>query len=68
VAELPRSDPWPAGADSSPICNELIDRFGRSGAADLVRELTFEFPVRVISRLLGLPEKDFAASSAGRSN
>jgi cytochrome P450 len=43
-----------------PICNELIDRFADRGAADLVRELTFEFPVRVISRLLGLPEEDFA--------
>ena len=44
----------------APICNELIDRFARRGAAELVRELTFEFPVRVIARLLGLPEEDFA--------
>jgi cytochrome P450 len=43
-----------------PICNELIDRFVGRGAAELVRELTFEFPVRVIARLLGLPEEDFA--------
>ena len=43
-----------------PICNELIDRFARRGQAELVRELTFEFPVRVIARLLGLPEEDFA--------
>jgi len=43
-----------------PICNELIDRFARRGRAELVRELTFEFPVRVIARLLGLPEEDFA--------
>jgi cytochrome P450 len=43
-----------------PICNELIDRFVRRGNAELVRELTFEFPVRVIARLLGLPEEDFA--------
>jgi cytochrome P450 len=43
-----------------PICNELIDRFGRRGRAELVRDLTFEFPVRVIARLLGLPEEDFA--------
>ena len=43
-----------------PICNELIDRFARRGSAELVRELTFEFPVRVIARLLGLPEEDFA--------
>ena len=43
----------------APICNELIDRFIDRGEADLVRELTFEFPVRVIARLLGLPEEDF---------
>jgi cytochrome P450 len=42
-----------------PIIDELIDRFVADGEADLVRQLTFEFPVRVISRLLGLPEEDF---------
>jgi cytochrome P450 len=43
-----------------PICNGLIDRFAPDGRAELVRQLTFEFPVRVIARLLGLPEEDFA--------
>jgi cytochrome P450 len=43
-----------------PIVDELIDRFAKDGEADLVRQLTFEFPVRVIARLLGLPEEDFA--------
>jgi cytochrome P450 len=42
-----------------PIVDELIDRFAADGHADLVRQLTFEFPVRVIARLLGLPEEDF---------
>jgi cytochrome P450 len=42
-----------------PIVDELIDRFIGDGEADLVRQLTFEFPVRVIARLLGLPEEDF---------
>jgi cytochrome P450 len=42
-----------------PIIDELIDRFAADGEADLVRQLTFEFPVRVIARLLGLPEEDF---------
>ena len=42
-----------------PIIDELIDRFADDGEADLVRQLTFEFPVRVIARLLGLPEEDF---------
>ena len=42
-----------------PIVDEQIDRFAADGRADLVRQLTFEFPVRVIARLLGLPEEDF---------
>ncbi len=43
----------------APIIDGLIDRFAHDGRADLVRQLTFEFPVRVIARLLGLPEEDF---------
>jgi cytochrome P450 len=43
-----------------PIVNQLIDRFAGEGHAELVRQLTFEFPVRVIARILGLPEEDFA--------
>src|SRR5580700_11569751 len=43
----------------APIIDEQIDRFVADGEADLVRQLTFEFPVRVIARLLGLPEEDF---------
>ena len=42
-----------------PIIDEQIDLFVADGEADLVRQLTFEFPVRVIARLLGLPEEDF---------
>ena len=41
-----------------PVCNALIDEFAESDGADLVRKFTFEFPTRVISRLLGLPEDD----------
>ncbi|MGE2834942.1 cytochrome P450 [Mycobacterium sp. SMC-4] len=41
-----------------PVVNELIDEFVDAGQADLVRDFTFEFPTRVISRLLGLPEED----------
>ncbi len=44
-----------------PVCNELIDGFADAGAADLVRQFTFEFPTRVIARLLGLPESDLPA-------
>ncbi|MDV3127002.1 cytochrome P450 [Mycobacterium sp. 21AC1] len=41
-----------------PICDALVDEFIESGSADLVRDFTVEFPTRVISRLLGLPEDD----------
>jgi cytochrome P450 len=41
-----------------PICNALIDEFIETGEADLVRQFTFEFPTRVIARLLGLPDED----------
>ena len=41
-----------------PIVNALIDEFVDAGQADLVRAFTFEFPTRVITRLLGLPEED----------
>ncbi len=43
----------------APIIDEQIDAFIGDGEADLVRQLTFEFPVRVIARLLGLPDEDF---------
>ncbi len=41
-----------------PVVNRLIDEFIEAGEADLVRDFTFEFPTRVISKLLGLPEDD----------
>lgn len=40
--------------------DELLDRVVSRGSADLVRSLTFPFPVRVIARLLGLPVQDWA--------
>src|SRR5690349_16126860 len=43
-----------------PVVNGLIDEFIESGEADLVRDFTFEFPTRVISKLLGLPEEDLS--------
>ena len=39
--------------------NELIDAFAGDGYADLIPQLTFPFPVRVIARVLGLPEADW---------
>ncbi len=41
-----------------PVCSALIDEFVEAGEADLVKQFTFEFPTRVISRLLGLPGED----------
>jgi cytochrome P450 len=41
------------------VVNELIDGFAGRGTADLVQELTFNFPVQVIARILGLPRSDF---------
>jgi cytochrome P450 len=39
--------------------SELIDAFAGDGRADLVPQLTFPFPVRVIAKILGLPEADW---------
>ncbi len=41
-----------------PVVNGLIDEFVGAGEADLVRDFTLEFPTRVISKLLGLPDED----------
>jgi cytochrome P450 len=41
-----------------PIVENLIDRFVNHGRADLVRELTFPFPVHVIAGMLDLPRAD----------
>ncbi|HZJ28074.1 MAG TPA: cytochrome P450 [Acidimicrobiia bacterium] len=42
----------------APIVDEHIDRFIDRGRAELVRELTFPFPVNVIAGMLGLPRED----------
>jgi cytochrome P450 len=42
------------------VVDELIDRFAASGRAELVRDLTFDFPVQVIARILGLPSADYS--------
>src|ERR1700749_979814 len=49
-----RSDPI-IGATTG----ELIDGFAGDGQAALAPQLTFPFPVRVIARILGLPEADW---------
>jgi len=40
--------------------NELIDRFVGQGRAELVRHLTFRYPVQVIAKILGIPPEDHA--------
>jgi len=40
------------------VIDELIDAFIDEGKAELVRQLTFPFPVNVIAGLLGLPRED----------
>jgi cytochrome P450 len=41
-----------------PVIDECIDAFVDRGRAELIRELTFPFPVNVIAGLLGLPKED----------
>jgi cytochrome P450 len=41
-----------------PVIDRHIDSFVGRGSADLLRELTFSFPLHVIAALLGLPEED----------
>ncbi len=41
-----------------PLVNGLVDRFAERGRADLIRELTFPFPVSVIAGMMGLPEDE----------
>ncbi len=41
-----------------PVIDRLIDAFATRGRAELVRELTFPFPVQVIAGMLGLPAQD----------
>ena len=50
------------------VVNELIDSFIDAGQTDLVRTLTFNFPVQVIARILVCPAATTPASSAGRSS
>ena len=51
-----------------PVVNALIDEFVDAGQADLVRDFTIEFPTRVISRLLGLPEEDVVPQARRRAD
>ncbi len=41
-----------------PVVEQCIDAFAPRGRAELVRELTFPFPVSVIARMIGVPDAD----------
>jgi cytochrome P450 len=41
------------------VVHELIDSFVEHGRSDLVRSVTFNYPVQVIARILGLPRSDY---------
>ena len=41
------------------VVDDLIDGFIADGHTDLVRTVTFNFPVQVIARILGLPRSDY---------
>jgi cytochrome P450 len=51
-------DQWSDAVIGATI-SELIDAFAADGCADLIPQLMFPFPVRVIARILGLPESDW---------
>jgi cytochrome P450 len=42
----------------APTAARYVDVFAERGSADLVRELTFPFPVEVVARLIGVPESE----------
>jgi cytochrome P450 len=42
-----------------PVVDEMIGGFAERGRAELVRELTYRYPVQVIAVVLGLPRDDY---------
>jgi len=42
-----------------PVVDEMIDGFVTRGDAELVREMTYRYPVQVIAVILGLPRDDY---------
>lgn len=45
----------------SGVVHRLIDRFAGAGAADLVRQFTFTFPMEVVATIIGVPIDDYDA-------
>lgn len=50
---------WRADLIESSV-QEMLDKVVPNGKADLVPDLTFPLPLKVISRILGLPDEDWA--------
>lgn len=42
-----------------PVVDEMVDGFVGAGRAELVRQLTYRYPVQVIAVILGLPREDY---------
>jgi cytochrome P450 len=51
-------DQWSDAVITATV-SELIGALAGDGHADLIQQLTFPFPVRIIARILGLPEADW---------
>lgn len=49
---------WEPYAQS--VVDTYVDQFVERGEAELVRELTFPYPIQVIARILGVPPEDTA--------
>jgi cytochrome P450 len=47
------------GSLIEPTVDELLGRFETKGEAELVRQFTFLFPIRIIAKMLGIPSDDY---------
>jgi len=57
----PRAMKAETGELVSSIINRLIDEFAGAGAADLVQQFTFSFPMEVMANIIGVPVDDYHA-------
>jgi cytochrome P450 len=57
----PRAMKAETGELVSSVINRLIDEFASAGAADLVQQFTFSFPMEVMANIIGVPVDDYHA-------
>jgi cytochrome P450 len=57
----PRAMKAETGELVSSVINRLIDEFAGAGAADLVQQFTFSFPMEVMANIIGIPVDDYHA-------